>query len=129
MNLVVIPERLDFALSYRYTYGRSKIGSGSVPGGAASGEPAAWPEIKNTFHVVNVTSRYHVNRHWSLKINYAYERYLESDFTTDGVSPSLANFSLDGFSTGRADARSVLLPVQHPDYHAHIVAFTTSYQF
>jgi len=128
LNFVAIPNRLDLSLSYRYTFGRSKIGSGNVPGGTAV--PATWPDIKNIFHVINVTSRYNLTSRWTLKLNYAYERYIESDFTTDGVSPSLENFSFDGFSTtSDGDNRSVLLPIQHPNYEAHIVAFSTSYRF
>ena len=129
LNLLVIPDRMDLSVTYRYTYGRSKIGSGNVPGGGAV--PATWPTIKNTFHTVNVDSQYHVTSQWTLKLNYVYERYLESDFTTDGVPESLANFSFDGFSTAgsRADVRTVMVPVQHPNYEAHIVAFSTVYTF
>ncbi len=128
-HLLVIPNRMDLSMSYRYTYARSKIGSGSVPGGGAV--PATWPTIKNTFHTVNVGSQYRVTPRWSLKLNYTYERYLESDFTTDGVPESLANFSFDGFSTAgsRADVRTVLIPVQHPNYDAHFVTFSTVFTF
>jgi len=128
-NLLVIPERMTLSGNYRYTYARSKIGSGGDPGGAAA--PATWPTINNTFHTFNANLQYFLSPQWSLKLNYAYERYLESDFTTDEVSESLANFSAGGFSTAgsRSDVRSVLVPVQHPNYEAHIVGFSAVFTF
>lgn len=130
MNLVAIPDRLDVSVDYRYTFGRSKYGMAGVPGGAAAGDPAAMPDIKNVFHTLNVATRYRVTPQWTLKVVYLYERYRESDFTVDNVSASLANFGFDGFTTtSAADVRSVLVPIQHQAYEAHFTGFSVAYTF
>jgi hypothetical protein len=130
LTFLVLPERLDLGLDYRYTFGRSKREQSSVPGGSAAGEPAPVPEIRNVFNVINVVTRYYVTPQWALKFGYSYERYRETDFTVDTVSPSLANVSVDGFTTPAAgDVRSVLIPIQHPAFEAHIIAFSVGYKF
>jgi MtrB/PioB family decaheme-associated outer membrane protein len=130
LTFLVLPERLDLGLDYRYTFGRSKREQSSVPGGSAVGEPAPVPEIRNVFNVINVVTRYYVTPQWALKFGYSYERYRETDFTVDTVSPSLANVSVDGFTTPAAgDVRSVLIPIQHPAFEAHIIAFSVGYKF
>jgi MtrB/PioB family decaheme-associated outer membrane protein len=130
LSLLLIPHRLDLDLAYRYTFGRSKREQSSISGGAAAGEPAVVPEIKNVFHVITAAARYHFTPQWTLKLVYLYERYRETDFTVDNVTPSLANVSVEGFQTPAAgDVRSVLIPIQHPSYEAHIVGFSIGYRF
>ncbi len=129
-NLIAIPQRLDFNVDYRYTFGRSKYGMAGSPGGAPAAQPAPMPDIKNVFHTFNVSTRYRVTPQWTLKLLYMYERYTESDWTVDNVTPSLANLVLDGFATtAPADVRSVLLPIQHPAYEAHFTGFSLAYVF
>lgn len=130
MNLAAIPNVLDLGLDYRYTFARSKFGMAGTPGGLAAGEPVPMPEIKNIFHIVNASARYYVTSQWTLKMVYLYERYRESDFTVDNVTPSLANVTVDGFTTQTAaDVRSALIPIQHPAYEAHFVGFSIAYTF
>ena len=130
MNLTAIPNLLDLNLDYRYTFGRSKFGMAGTPGAIPAAQPAAMPDIKNIFHVVNASTRYYVTPQWTLKMVYLYERYRESDFTVDNVTPSLANVTVDGFTTAAAgDVRSVLVPIQHPAYEAHFVGFSAGYKF
>jgi hypothetical protein len=101
-----------------------------TPGGPAAGDPVPMPDIKNVFHVVQASARYRVALHWTLKMVYLYERYRESDFTVDNVTPSLANVIVDGFTTtSPADFRSVLIPIQHGAYEAHFTGFSVAYQF
>ncbi|MDH4082503.1 MAG: MtrB/PioB family decaheme-associated outer membrane protein [Nitrospira sp.] len=130
MYVIAIPQRLDLSLDYRYTFGRSKYGMSGTSGGAVAGDPVPMPDIKNVFHVVQASARYRVTLHWTLKMVYLYERYRESDFTVDNVTPSLANVVVDGFTTPSAsDVRSVLIPIQHPAYEAHFMGFSVAYQF
>jgi opacity protein-like surface antigen len=126
VNLMIIPKRLDLTLGYRFSFGRSKQSVAGEPGGAASGEPAPVPTTENKFHVLNAVTSFYLTPQWTLKLGYQYERYAEKDFTTDGVSPSLANFTTN---TAAADVRSIVLGAQHPNYEAHIVAFSVGYKF
>lgn len=88
------------------------------------------PEIKNIFHVVNASARYYVMPQWTLKVSYLYERYTESDFTVDNITPALAATNVEGFTTIAAgNTRSVLIPIQHPAYEAHFVGFSVGYKF
>lgn len=126
INLIVIPERMDLGLGYRFNFGRSKIGSNTSDGG----DLAQTPDITNSFHGIDVLGRYRLSKHWVVQVNYLYEKYLENDFTTDGITPSLANVAFDGFQTGSAaDVRSVLLPLEHPNAAIHFVAFSLGYHF
>ena len=124
LNLDVIPKRLDLGLGYRFSFGRTKFTLTGVPGGAAAGEPTPVDDIDNRFHVFNAVARYFLTPNWTLKLGYQYERYEETDFTTDGIPQSLANL---GLST--ADVRTIILGAQHPPYEAHIVAFSLGYRF
>lgn len=132
MNLVAVPQVLDLSLEYRYTFARSKYGMSGVPGQsvATAEEPASMPEIKNVFHVVNASARYHVTSQWMLRLVYLYERYQETDFTVDNITPSLANVTVDGFTPVTAgNVRSVLIPIQHQAFEAHFVGFSVGYKF
>ncbi len=130
MNAIVLPERLDINLDYRYVFGRSKYGMSGVAGGSVSGNPVPMPDTKNVFHVIQASARYRLTLNWMLKVVYLYERYRESDFMVDNVTPSLANVVVDGFATQSAsDVRSVLIPIQHGAYEAHFMGFSVAYRF
>ncbi len=126
VNLVVIPKRLDLGLGYSFSFGRSKITAFGAPGGQAAGEPTVFPMQKNLQHVFNANARWYLTPEWTVKLGYQYERYEETDFTTDGESPSLANFP--GTITA-GDVRSIVLGSHHPAYEAHIVALSLAYKF
>ncbi|RPI11334.1 MAG: MtrB/PioB family decaheme-associated outer membrane protein [Zetaproteobacteria bacterium] len=126
LNVVVIPSRLDLSLGYQFSFGQSKYEFSSTPGGAATGEPAALPEVENTFHIFNVVASYFLTKQWTLKLGYQYERYSEKDFTTDTIQPSVA--AVPG-TTAAADLRSIVLGAKHPAYEAHIVAMSVAYRF
>jgi len=125
-SYVLVPSKLDVSLGYRFAFGESKYNLGSVPGGVATGEPGAVPDVENRFHIFNVVARYFFTQHWSVKLSYQYERYEERDFTTDAIQPSLA--AVPG-SNSPADLRSIVLGATHPPYEAHIVAFTVGFRF
>ncbi len=133
----VIPKRLDFSVGYRFAFGRSKQGTAGVAGatgGSAAvpdpGNPADVPTTENEFHVFNVVARWFLTQNWILKLGYQYERYTEKDFTTDGINPALASTPLPaGVPMSQADARSIILGAQHPNYEAHIVAMSLIYRF
>ena len=132
LNLTAVPEVLDLSIEYRYTFARSKFNMSSIPGTGTAGaeEPVPMPEIKNIFHVVNASARYYVMPQWTLKVSYLYERYTESDFTVDNITPALAATNVEGFTTTAAgNTRSVLIPIQHPAYEAHFVGFSVGYKF
>src|SRR5262249_5737974 len=81
-------------------------------------------------HAFNLSSKYRVTPRWTLNFLFMYERYKESDWTVDNVTPSLANLVLNGFTTTTpADVRSVLLPILHPSYEAYFTAFSLAYTF
>jgi len=129
-SLTAIPDRLEFNVDYRYTYGRSKFGMAGSPGGAPAAQPANMPDIINVTHAFNLSSKYRVTPRWTLNFLFMYERYTESDWTVDNVTPSLANLVLNGFTTtSPADVRSVLLPILHPSYEAYFTAFSLAYTF
>jgi hypothetical protein len=134
LTMDVIPKRLDVSFEYRFAFGRSEQDTAGVPGssgGSAAvpdpGNPSAVPTTENTFHVFNVVMRYFLTPNWILKLGYQYERYEEKDFTTDGINPPLAALPTPVLST--ADARSIILGAQHPNYEAHIGAFSVIYRF
>ncbi|HKC95987.1 MAG TPA: MtrB/PioB family decaheme-associated outer membrane protein [Nitrospira sp.] len=125
-----IPALLDFNVEYRYTYGRSKFGMAGSPTGTAAAQPAPMPNITNITHTLNISSRYRLTPQWTLKLHFMYERYTESDWTVDNVTNSLANLVVEGFTTtSAADVRSVVLPIQHPNYEAYFTAFSLAYRF
>ena len=135
-TLDVIPKRLDLSLGYRYAFGKSKQDTEGVPGSAGGsatvpdpGNPSNVPTTENTFHVFNVVLRYFLTEHWTLKLGYQYERYIEKDFTTDGIGPSLAALPAGTPAPAAADVRSIILGAQHPNYEAHIGAFSVIYRF
>jgi MtrB/PioB family decaheme-associated outer membrane protein len=129
-SLIAIPDRLDFNVDYRYTFGRSKYGMAGTPGGPIAAQPAEMPPITNVFHVIQASTRYRMTPQWTVKLLYMYERYTQSDFTVDNVTPSLANLVLNGFTTtSPADVRSVLMPILHPAYEAHFTGFSLAYAF
>jgi MtrB/PioB family decaheme-associated outer membrane protein len=126
LDLQVVPSRLDLSLGYAFALGKSELPASGVPGGAAAGQPANFPDTKNQLQIVNAVARFFLTPQWSLKLGYQYERYAERDYTTDGVPPALAGL---GGATAQADARSIVLGAQHPPYEAHIVAFSVGYKF
>lgn len=126
VNLALIPKRLDLGLEYSLSFGRSKMTAFGAPGGQAAGEPTVFPMIENLLHVFNVNARWYLTPQWTVKLGYQYERYWENDFTTDGVSPSLAKFQ---GTINVGDIRSIVLGAQHPSYEAHIVALSLAYKF
>jgi hypothetical protein len=125
VNFVVIPQRLDLDLGYSFSLGKSKFALSGVPGGAAAGEPTPVDDVKNELHIIHIVARLFLTPNWTLKVGYQYERYSETDFTTDGVPPALAALPV----LSAADARSIILGAQHPAYDAHIVAFSIGYKF
>lgn len=127
LNLDVIPKRLDLSMGYRFSFGRSKYAVAGAAGGAATGEPAAIDDMENLFHVFNIVARLFLTPNWTLKLGYQYERYEETDFTTDSISSALA--ALPNATLATADARSIILGAQHPPYDAHIVALSLVYKF
>ena len=126
VNVVVIPSVLDLSLGYSYSFGRSKYSFSSTPGGAATGEPASVPEVENKFNIFNVVARYFINKEWTLKLGFQYERYDEKDFTTDTIQPSVA--AVPG-TTAAADLRSIVLGAKHPSYSNYIMALSLAYRF
>jgi MtrB/PioB family decaheme-associated outer membrane protein len=126
-NIAIIPKRLDLSLSYTYSHGDSKQGTAGVLGGIASGDPTDVPTTKNALQIFNVVGSYYLTPQWTLKLGYQYERYSETDFTTDGIAPPLAALPVSPLA--QADARSIVLGAQHPPYEVHIVAFTLTYKF
>jgi MtrB/PioB family decaheme-associated outer membrane protein len=125
VNFIVIPQRLDLDLGYSWSFGRSKFTLAGVPGGAAAGEPTPVDDITNELHIIHVVARLFLTPNWTLKVGYQYERYNETDFTTDGIPPALAALPV----LSAADARSIILGAQHPPYDAHIFAFSIGYKF
>ncbi len=126
-NIAVIPKRLDVSLGYTWSFGESKQGTAGVPGGLASGDPTDVPNTKNALQIFNVVGSYYLTPQWTLKLGYQYERYSETDFTTDGIAPPLAALPVSPLA--QADARSIVLGAQHPPYRVHIVAFSLTYKF
>ncbi len=127
VNLAVIPKRLDLSLGYSYSLGESHQETAGVAGGVASGDPTDVPTTKNTLQIFNVVARYFVTPQWTLRLGYQYERYSETDFTTDGIAPPLA--ALPVTPMAQQDARSIILGAQHPPYEMHIVGLTLGYRF
>jgi MtrB/PioB family decaheme-associated outer membrane protein len=125
VNFVVIPQRLDLDVGFSWSYGQSKYGVGAVPGGVAAGQPAPVDDVTNELYLVHVVARLFLTPNWTLKVGYQYERYNESDFTTDGIPPSLAALPVQS----AADARTIILGAQHPPYDANIVGFWIGYKF
>ena len=140
-DVSVIPNRLSLRFSYSFSDADTKINSfnpitpvsgqpvGPPPGGSPA--PAAQRTTATAFNFpvanTNLTTlitalRYNLTKNWSIKGEYRWEQFRETDWGTDAIG-------LSGLTTFPPTTNVFLGARFLQDYDAHIGAFTLRYQF
>ncbi|MDD5559995.1 MtrB/PioB family decaheme-associated outer membrane protein [Candidatus Methylomirabilis sp.] len=128
-DVSLIPNRLNFRLTYTFSdadtimrsFNPVKPTSGT---GAqrATATAVDYPLANTNLHTLIAALRYNLTRNWSLKGEYRFEQFRETDWATDAIGQSgLTNLppTTDTFLGARF----------LQNYDAHIAAFTLRYQF
>jgi MtrB/PioB family decaheme-associated outer membrane protein len=125
----LIPNRLNLRLSYSFSDADTIIDSFNpvtpTSGTAAQRTTATavrYPLANTNLHTLIAALRYNLTRNWSLKGEYRFEQFRETDWATDAIGTSgLTN--LPPTTDTYLGARFV------QNYTAHIAGFTLRYQF
>jgi MtrB/PioB family decaheme-associated outer membrane protein len=118
-NRTVIPDKLDWDVSFSFTDGKGQVDAVGVPGGDSRSEPFPFPDMRYKHGALGTGVNYRVGPDRALRFGYRLESYDETDFATDVMQPYMG--TLDPGS-----ATSVYLGARQPDYRAHF--FTLSLQ-
>ncbi len=111
IKLAVIPERLDFDISYSYSDVDGKIDF-DIPGGGV----VDWDTVDETqLHILDSKLRYRIWRGYYVTLGYLYEKFEYDDFNTKG------------FTNTPTDA--ILAGTLPEDYTAHIGYMKLTYKF
>ena len=128
-DVSLIPKRLNFRLTYSFSDADTIINSFNpvtpTSGTAAQRVTATavrYPLSNTNLHTLIAALRYNLARNWSLKGEYRFERFRETDWATDAIGQS-------GL-TNLPPTTDVFLGARFlQNYDAHIAAFTLRYQF
>jgi MtrB/PioB family decaheme-associated outer membrane protein len=128
-DISLIPKRLNLRLSYTFSDADTIIDSlnpvtptSGTAAQRASATAVRYPVASTKLHTLLAALRYHLTRHWSLKGEYRFERFRETDWSTDAIGQS-------GL-TNLPPTTDVFLGARFlQNYDAHIGAFTLRYQF
>ncbi|MBI4609254.1 MAG: MtrB/PioB family decaheme-associated outer membrane protein [Candidatus Rokubacteria bacterium] len=129
IDAALIPKKLDFRLAWSYSRARGEMRAFNPvtpTGGTAAQNLSAtavdFPEIEDSLHQLEASLRYRINKGWSAKLSYIFEKFDISDFRTDDIQPFMGGVDA-------STATSIFLGAQIRDYTAHILAFTLGYRF
>lgn len=136
-DISLIPDRLNLRLTYSFSEGDTEINSFNTPtsgqpvGTGGSPAPAAqrttatafdFPLVNTNLHTLLASLRYKLTKNWSVKAEYRWEQFNETDWQTDLLG-------LQG-NVNRAPTTDVFLGARFlQDYNAHIGSFTVRYLF
>lgn len=134
-DVSLIPNRLNLRLSYSFSDADTRINSfnpvtptsGQPPGPASNSQRVTatavnFPLANTNLHTLLAALRYNLTRNWSIKGEYRWEQFRETDWGTDLIG-------LTGL-TNLPPTTDVFLGARFlQDYDAHIGAFTLRYQF
>ena len=118
----LIPKKLDGGVNWNYSIGHTNMDAFNpvtpVGAGSASAVAADFPGIRNSLSIINVFLRYWISEHFSARVNYAFERFTQSDFRSDGLEP---------FNT--VTTANIFLGNNLLDYTAHYFTLSVGYHF
>ncbi|MBF8262129.1 MAG: exported protein of unknown function [candidate division NC10 bacterium] len=128
-DVSLIPNRLNLRLSYSFSDADTEINSFNpvtpTSGTAAQRTTATafnFPVANTNLHTLIAALRYNLTKNLSVKGEYRWEQFDETDWGTDAIG-------LSG-STAFPPTTNVFLGARFlQDYDAHIGAFTLRYQF
>ena len=89
----LIPKKLHGGVSWNYSIGHTDMNAFNpvtpvgTAGNVASATASDFPGIRNSLSMLNVFLRYWISEHFSARVNYAFERFTQSDFRSDGLQP------------------------------------------
>ncbi len=136
-DFVLIPDRLDGSISYVVAIARGETRASGVPGftnatGSATppdgGNAVDYPDLKDTLHSPIVVLRYHLQKHFTVKLQYRYENFRLVNFKTDNLEPFMASSNVNGSGTV-SPSTDVFLGNRVDDYAAHIISLSGVYRF
>ncbi|MGB4782974.1 MtrB/PioB family outer membrane beta-barrel protein, partial [Candidatus Methylomirabilis sp.] len=125
----LIPNRLNLRLSYSFSDADTIIDSfnpvtptSGTAAQQATAKAVRYPLANTNLHTLIAALRYNLTRNWSLKGEYRFEQFRETDWATDAIGTSgLTN--LPPTTDTYLGARFV------QNYIAHIAGFTLRYKF
>ncbi len=133
-DISLIPNRLNFKLTWSFSEADTIIRSFNPITPTSSNAPGTTPAQRNTatalpfptdntnLHTLIAALRYNLTRNWSLKGEYRWEQFRENNFQTDTIA-------LTGLA-GLPPTTDVFLGAKFlQDYDAHIGAVTLRYSF
>lgn len=124
VDCVLVKNRLDTSLGWSMTYAKGTqqaYNPNTLQGTTTQVASAFASDLPNTYnrlHQMNAALRYHFAENVSLKAQYAYQRYTETDWTQDSLDVYQASWNT-----------SVFLGATQPSYEAHIISLGLSYKF
>lgn len=121
--LDILRQELSWQASYTYSYTRGINQNYFTPGGASSGNAAAWPITKNELQSANSLIRYKISERVSVWGEYRFEKYFIRDFTIDDITPQELG------TGGTQGIRSIFLANVQPAYEAHLFGLRIGYEF
>jgi MtrB/PioB family decaheme-associated outer membrane protein len=120
----LIPGRLDLKLNANYSYALGTVISrnpnstdNAVLTANPSGKPGRFPAYTDGLLVVGGSLRYHFLKNWTASLNYAYERWRQTDWQTDTLNPFQPNVS------------AIWLGNNSQNFDAQIVSINLGYTF
>ena len=132
-DVSLIPNRLNLRLSYSFSDADSIIDSSNPVAPAlhppttgatqqATAKAVRYPLANTNLHTLIAALRYNLTRNWSLKGEYRFEQFRETDWATDAIGTS-------GLTNLPPTTDSYLGARFLQNYDAHIAGFTLRYKF
>ncbi len=121
-TLSIIPGKLDADISYNFSFGIGRLKGSGAAGGNPAGEAEDYPNVKNRLHQLTLTLLYQLRENVEARVGYAFERFTETDFATDSITPSMA-------LVDPGSALSAFLGSRALNYTAHIASVSVKYKF
>jgi hypothetical protein len=132
-DVSLIPNRLNLRLSYSFSDADTIIDSSNPVAPAlhppttgatqqATATAVRYPLANTNLHTLIAALRYNMTKNWSLKGEYRFEQFRETDWATDAIGTS-------GLTTLPPTADTYLGARFLQSYDAHIAGFTLRYQF
>jgi MtrB/PioB family decaheme-associated outer membrane protein len=137
IELALVPDRLDFELSYVLYRGTEETRNRAAPGSALAPPPTTsgdggraidFPELEERLHTLRSRLTFHINEHTSFSLAWWLERFRSEDFRHANPGPLLpaSNVNGDGSVTPSTD---LFLGDDFGGYTAHVVFLTVRHTF
>lgn len=120
----LVPHKLDLILSgaYSYALGRVEQYNPNATGSAVfaanpNAQAMRFPSFEDAFTRVDASLEWHLMKSLTARFFYAFERFTQSNWQTDQLTPSLQNVG------------AIFLGADVKNYNAHILGATLRYRF